>query len=47
MLVLMLDLRFKSLNVVKDFVRKAKAIQMLVEYDNTSLMPLLVSKSRI
>jgi hypothetical protein len=38
MLVLMLDLCFKSLNVVKDFVRKAKVIQMLVEYDNTSLM---------
>ncbi len=46
-LVLMLDLWFKFLNVVKDFVRKAKVIQMLVEYDNTSLMPLLVSEPKI
>ncbi len=43
MLVLMLDLQFKSLNVVKTFVRRAKIIQIVVEYDFMTLMPLLVA----
>jgi hypothetical protein len=43
MLVLMLDLHFKSLNVVKTFVRKAKVIQIVAKYDIMTLMPLLVA----
>jgi hypothetical protein len=35
---------FKSLDVVKGFVKNAKIIQMVVEYDNMFLMP---SKSKI
>ncbi len=42
MLTLMLDLRFKSLDVVKTFVRHEKMIQMVVEYDYKTLLPLLV-----
>jgi hypothetical protein len=41
MLVLMLHPWFKSLNVLKTFVERAKVIYM-VKYDNNSLMPLLV-----
>jgi hypothetical protein len=44
MLTLMLDPCFKSLDVVKGFVGRAKIIQMVAEYDNMSLMP---SKSKI
>jgi hypothetical protein len=43
MLVLMLDLHFKSLDVVKAFVRRAKVIQIVAEYDIMTLMPLLVA----
>ncbi len=47
MLALMLNLHFKSLDVVKHFVKKAKVIQMVVKYDNKSLMPLLVVAFKI
>jgi hypothetical protein len=47
MLALMLDLHFKSLDVVKGFVGKAKVIQIVVKYDNKSLMPLLVATFKI
>ncbi len=40
MLALMLDPCFKSLNVVKAFIRKTKMIQIVVEYDNKILLPL-------
>ncbi len=43
MLLLMLDLHFKSLNVVKTFVRRARVIQIVVEYDIMTLMPLLMA----
>jgi len=43
MLTLMLDLHFKSLDVVKGFVGREKVIQMVAKYDNKSLMPLLVA----
>ncbi len=42
MLALMLDLRFKSFDVVKAFVGRAKMIQIVAEYDNKTLLPLLV-----
>ncbi len=42
MLALILDLWFKSLNVVKAFVGRAKMIQIVVEYDNKTLLPLLM-----
>jgi hypothetical protein len=42
MLTLMLDLHFKSVNVVNAFVRRAKMIQIIVEYDSKTLLPLLV-----
>jgi hypothetical protein len=47
MLALMLDLHFKSLNVVKGFVGRAKIIQMVARYDNKSLVPLLVATFKI
>jgi hypothetical protein len=47
MLTLMLDLHFKSLNVVKGFVRREKIIQMVAKYDSKSLMPLLVATFKI
>jgi len=40
MLTLMLDPRFKSFDVVKAFIRKAKMIQIVIEYDNKFLLPL-------
>jgi hypothetical protein len=40
MLALMLDPRFKSLDVVKAFIRNVKMIQIVVEYDNKILLPL-------
>lgn len=43
MLVLMLDLLFKSLNVVKTYVRRTKVIQIVTEYDIMTLLPLLVA----
>jgi hypothetical protein len=43
MLTLMLDLHFKPLDVVKGFVGREKVIQMVVKYDNKSLMPLLLA----
>jgi hypothetical protein len=43
MLALILDLWFKSLNAVKSFVGWAKMIQIVVEYDNKTLLPLLVA----
>jgi hypothetical protein len=42
MLTLMLDMCCKLLDVMKTFVGKAKVIQMVLEYDNKILMPLLV-----
>jgi hypothetical protein len=42
MLALMLDPHFKSLDVVKAFVGRAKVIQIVAKYDNTILLPLLV-----
>jgi hypothetical protein len=41
------DLYFKSLDVVKGFVGRAKVIQMVAKYDNESLMPLLVAAFKI
>ncbi len=46
-LTLMLDLHFKSLDVVKGFVGREKVIQMVAKYDNKSLMPLLVATFKI
>jgi hypothetical protein len=43
MFALMLDPRFKSLDILKAFVGKAKVIHMVVEYDIKNLMPLLVA----
>lgn len=42
MLTLMLDMCCKLFDVMKTFVGRAKVIQMVVEYDNKILMPLLV-----
>ncbi len=42
MLTLMLDLHFTSLDEVKAFVKRAKMIQIVVEYDSKTLLPLLV-----
>ncbi len=42
MLTLMLDPHFKSFDAMKTFVGHAKVIQMMVEYDNKILLPLLV-----
>ncbi len=42
MLALMLNPRFKSLDILKTFVRMAKVIHMVVEYDTKSLMSLLL-----
>jgi hypothetical protein len=42
MLALMLDSHFKSLHGVKVFVGWAKMIQIMVKYDNKTLLPLLV-----
>jgi len=42
MFTLMLDLRFKFLDVVKNFVGWVKVMEMVVEYDTKSLMSLVV-----
>jgi hypothetical protein len=42
MLSLMLDPHFKSLDVVKTFVGRAKMIQIVAKYDSKTLLPLLV-----
>jgi hypothetical protein len=42
MLAFMLDLRFKSLDVVKMFFGQSNVIQIVAKYDNKTLMPLLV-----
>jgi hypothetical protein len=42
MLALVLDSHFKFVDVVKVFVRWEKMIQIIVEYDNKTLLPLLV-----
>jgi hypothetical protein len=42
MLALILDLSFKSLDVLKKIIEKAIVIQMVVKYNNNNLMPLLV-----
>jgi hypothetical protein len=39
---LMLDSCFKSLDVVKTFVGWGRVIQVVVEYDNKTLLPILV-----
>jgi hypothetical protein len=41
MLALILNLWFKPHNVVKTFVGRTKMIQIVVEYDNMTLLPLL------
>lgn len=41
-LALMLDVRFKSLDMVKTFVRWAKVIPMVVKCDTKVLIPLLL-----
>jgi hypothetical protein len=43
MLTLMLDPRFKSLDILKTFVGRTKVIHMVAEYDTKSLMLLLVA----
>jgi hypothetical protein len=43
MFVLMLDPQFKSLDILKSFVGKAKVVHMVVEYDTKSLMPLIMA----
>ncbi len=43
MLVLMLDLHFKCMDVVKAFVGWAKVMEMVVEYDTKSIMPFVVA----
>jgi hypothetical protein len=45
MLALMLELRFKGLKCVIDFLGHDKAIFLVVEYDNKILIPLLVKCS--
>jgi hypothetical protein len=47
MLTLMLDPRFKSLNVVKTFVGGKQMIQMVANYDNKTLLLLLVAVFQI
>jgi hypothetical protein len=42
MLALMLELDFKSLDVVKAFIKWAKVIQTMAKYDTKTLLPLLV-----
>jgi hypothetical protein len=39
MFAFMLNLWFKSLDVLKTYAGKAKVIHMVAKYDNTSLMP--------
>jgi len=43
MLVLILDPNFKSIDAIKVVVGRVKVIQMVVEYDTKTLMPLLVA----
>jgi hypothetical protein len=43
MLTLILDLWFKSLDVLKTFIERAIIIHMVAKYDNKNLMPLLVN----
>jgi hypothetical protein len=43
MLVLILDPNFKSIDAMKVVVGRVKVIQMVVEYDTKTLMPLLVA----
>jgi len=43
MLALVLDSHFKFVDVVKAFVRWAEMIQIIVEYDSKTLLPLLVA----
>jgi hypothetical protein len=43
MLELMLDPRFKSLDISKAFVGRAKVIHMVAKYDTKSLMLLLMA----
>jgi hypothetical protein len=42
MLALILDMWFKSLDVLKTFIKRAKVIHMVAKYDNKNLMPLLM-----
>ncbi len=42
-LALMLDPWFKSLDILKAFVGRAKVIHMVVEYDTENLMPLITN----
>jgi hypothetical protein len=43
MLVLMLDLHFKNLQFIGDYVSLKLAMQVVVEYDREVLMPLLLN----
>jgi hypothetical protein len=49
MFVLMLDLRFKNLQLVQHYVGLELAMQVVIEYDQGVMMPLLllVYKSRL
>jgi hypothetical protein len=42
MLALMLELDFKSLDVLKTFIKWTKVIQIVAKYDTKTLLPLLV-----
>jgi hypothetical protein len=42
MLALMLEPHFKSFDVVKAFIGRAKVIQIVAKYDSKTLLPLLV-----
>jgi hypothetical protein len=42
MLALILEMWFKSLDVLKTFIERARIIHMVTKYDNKNLMPLLV-----
>ena len=47
MLSLMLDPRYKGLQVIIDYVGREKAMHIVAEYDQLVLMPLLVKVSRL
>ena len=46
MFVLMLDPRFKSLSIVKDFVGRDNVVRIVGEYDEDNLIPLLIASYR-
>ena len=46
MFVLMLDPRFKSLSIVKDFVGRDNVVRIVGEYNEGNLIPLLTASYR-